>query len=97
MKKAMRRPQAELEAEQSEIIAPGSQTFKRGGDVLIECDSSGGCGEHCLKQIADPLQMSRALRSGRQNYQMTGQKSQYVPLGRKFAPGKTAYQPEKIS
>jgi len=78
-KKVMRRPQAELEAEQNEIIARIAD-LQNEGDVLtgVRLDKAAAGGTASNKSQTS-YKYAR-LRSGRGKTLSNGQKSQYVPL-----------------
>ena len=89
-KKAMRRPQAELEAEQNEIIARIAD-LQNEGDVLtgVRLDKA-AAGGTASNQLQTRYKYAR-LRSGRGKTLSNGQKSQYVPL-KKVAATEAAIQ-----
>jgi len=77
--KAMRRPQAELEAEQNEIIARIAD-LQNEGDVLIGVRlDRAAAGGTASNQSQTRYKYAR-LRSGRGKTLSNGQKSQYIPL-----------------
>ena len=88
--KAMRRPQAELEAERNEIIARIAD-LQTEGDVLtgVRLDKA-AAGGTASNQSQTRYKYAR-LRSGRGKTLSNGQKSQYVPL-KKVAATEAAIQ-----
>ena len=86
----MRRPQAELEAEQDEIIARIAD-LQNEGDVLtgVRLDKAAAGGTASNK--SQTCYKYARLRSGRGKTLSNGQKSQYVPL-KKVAATEAAIQ-----
>ena len=78
-KKAMRRPQAELEAEQNEIIARIAD-LQNEGDVLIGVRLDRAAAGGTASNKSQTRYKYARLRSGRGKTLSNGQKSQYIPL-----------------
>jgi len=77
--KAMRRPQAELEAEQNEIIARIAD-LQNEGDVLIGVRLDRAAAGGTASNKSQTRYKYARLRSGRGKTLSNGQKSRYVPL-----------------
>ena len=75
----MRRPQAELEAEQNEIIARIAD-LQNEGDVLIGVRLDKAAAGGTASNKSQTSYKYARLRSGRGKMLSNGQKSQYIPL-----------------
>ena len=75
----MRRPQAELEAEQNEIIARIAE-LQNEGDVLIGVRLDKAAAGGTASNKSQTSYKYARLRSGRGKMLSNGQKSQYIPL-----------------